>query len=463
VNTGRGHCEIYASPSMDARPPTVREMLESGLAAGRARLGLVVLVALLISGALIASSLIAPSYDARLSVAFNPGNVVQAVFNEPRDTQAPPTAGELKGSEVLEALARRVGVDANGLEGQLRVEQTAGNEREATLIASAPTSRRATDLVNQWGAVYIERRRKVQGDAIFAARREIRSRADELVKNGSGFQRREILRQVLAVEAAEFDPADAQVVSFDGVQSDGVSLPLALLLGLATGAGLAVLLALLDGKLRTRGAIESQTGLPTIHAASGDVTSLRNYLYATVGTSSPRLTLLSGFGSPDGSLAVGRALAASLASEGRRTAVVTASIAENGPVVAGTKDLESAGLSDDALLISYAGRPSMGPERWRAALAEVVQSHDAVVVAADGPEGALALAASPDADAWLGVIVTGGTKDVDVRRAGLPFGAVGRGPTAVVTAAKRWAAGEGRGAAPERARPRGPRAEALPL
>ena len=65
----------------------------------------------------------APS-EARVRVAFTPTNIVQAIFNEPREGSPAPAAGDLERIEVLTGLAPRVGLPLDEVGDHLRVEQT---------------------------------------------------------------------------------------------------------------------------------------------------------------------------------------------------------------------------------------------------------------------------------------------------------------------------------------------------
>jgi len=95
-----------------------------------------------------------------------------------------------------------------------------------------------------------------------AARREVQDRADKLLREAGTFQRREILRSLLAVEAGKKTRPDTQVVRFEGVGSQGLPLSTSVLLALLIGGGAALLLALMDGRLRTPAGVEASTGLP---------------------------------------------------------------------------------------------------------------------------------------------------------------------------------------------------------
>jgi len=423
---------------------TVRAMLDAGLAAVRARLWLVLVVTLVVSGGLIARDRISPSSEARVLIAFAPGNIIQSVFNEPRQSQPPPTAGELKSFRVLRTLGEQVSVRPQVLDGQLSVEQVAGNEREATLVARAATPARATAIVNQWATVYTAYRREVLGNALFAARREVRSRAQKLLKEANQFQRGEILRALLAVEAARFDPTDTSVVAFQGTSTIALPVVLALLIGLCAGGGLALLAALFDGRLRTAAASEAQIGQPVVAELPEGLATLRNRLFATVGASAPRMTLLTGFDSSDGAAAVGRELAKALSSEGRSTAlVIDAAVhpAAPGGIGDGLVLVESAGEVDYAVF-SPAGDAGMVPEAWLTALVGLRDRHETLIVAAGNWDTASALAAAPDADAWLYVVVSGDTPAAAAREAASAVAPLDAGPVGVVMVTRRWVAAQ---------------------
>lgn len=423
---------------MDAQALSVREVIGVAFVAIRARWWLVGVVLLACVGALVLNGTTAKS-EARLTVAFNPGNVIQSVFNEPRQGVPAPTAAELRTDEVLVTLGKRVGSTPEDLRGRLRVEQVEGDERQATLIAAAPDAKSATNLVNEWAAAYIEYRRKVLGDALFAARREIRERADKLLRDASQFQRAEILRSVLAVRAAAFDPIDVQRVSFDGVSTSGFPLALGVLLGLGAGVGAALLVALLDGRIRTSAQVEAQTALSVVAKMPGGVNELRNSLFRTVGTSSPRLTLLAGVSSPDNTSAVGLELARSMA-DGRRTALMvdaTVGVLATQDDADGLAAFETMPFDDGIAVLRPKGGGALLPEAWRAAINGLLDDYEAVVVASQGVDAASWLAAAPIADVSLYVVVAGATRSADVRAASGVRDGAGR-PTGFVIADRRW-------------------------
>ena len=143
----------------------------------------------------------------------------------------------------------------------MRVEQT-GDEREAVLVGAEDNDKLATALTNEWATVYIEYRKGLMRQTLAAARREVQDRADKLLREAGTFQRREILRSLLAVEAGKKTRPDTQVVRFEGVGSQGLPLSTSVLLALLIGGGAALLLALMDGRLRTPAGVEASTGLP---------------------------------------------------------------------------------------------------------------------------------------------------------------------------------------------------------
>lgn len=439
------------------QPASARGMLEAGLAAVRARWWLALACAVA-AGAAIAVYNGNAAPEARVLVEFTPTNIVQAIFNEPRQDGAPPTAGDLERPEVLSILAPQVRVPAAKLSDYLRVEQT-GNEREAVLVAAGnlkgagaalpgDDESRAVALANQWATAYVEYRQDLMRRTLASARREVRARADKLLREGGIFQRREILRSLLAVKAAEKSPPDTQIVRFEGVTPRDLSLSKSLLLIFLVGVGSAVLVALLDGRLRTAAGVEASTGLPVLAAVDKDipkpVAPLRNQLFLSSGSSAPAVTLLTGTDGTDsdGPFALAHALGGSFAAD-KRTVVVldVVEVTRSNAALQDVLERRSPSRADKALTVLRIGDVGSlaTPELWARGLKSLSNEFEAIVLAAPDLTRASVLGSEAQASAPLIVCTEGSTRAAAAERAAAAGRRLGKSPTGAVLIKRRWA------------------------
>lgn len=408
--------------TVSPRPLTAREFLAAAQAAIRDRVLLVIAIAVLVPGLATVYNAVTPSATARVELAFNPVNIVQAVFNEPRTGVPPPTASELASDSVLEELGRRTGLTLEEVRDRVSVEQT-GNEREAVLVARGDDPDDADTLVNEWATVYLGFRATALDGALDGAEREIDERIDELAEEGTVFQRREILRSSLAVAAArrEIVP-DVALVGFRGADANAPPTVFLLLLGLGLGAALAIVLAVLDGRVRTAAMARSLTGLPLLArfgppSSRSELTrpaaAVRSHLYLRSGTSRPGLLLLAGTGDEEATALPATAVAEDIARDGGPVALVLDGDRPGGanlsPVVNGSEPLPDA-MPDGVTTLAAAVPVTCSPERWAAVLEGLSERCQSVVLATPDWRAASALAGLARADASLLMVTAGVTR-----------------------------------------------------
>lgn len=435
-------------------PPVVRDVLEAALASIRARWWLAVLGAVAVASSFAIYNASA-GVEARVRIAFNPVNVVQAVFNEPRSDVAPPAAADLERTEVLTVLSRRVGISDDNLRDRLSVEQSAG-EREAVLVATAPdgsetsplgqeAQKRATALVNEWATVYVDYRRTQLRRALLAAREEIRQRADQLLDEAGQFQRREILRSLLAVEAAKQTPPDAVVVSFEGTTSRDIPMPLFILLPPLLGIGAAVAAALVDGRIRTSAGTQTASGLSVLcrlkRGSDESIHDLRSRLFDLVGASSPPMNVVIGTGERDaeGARTLALSLGESVARDGRDTVVVLDGVQAEAASrsLEQALDTQPAGPTRGLVVIQIHREAAHPPEAWEGAIQALSDRFDVVILAAPEWSRASAVAGLKKTGLWLLACTEGRSSAREVRHVAILHERHAKLPVAAVLLSRR--------------------------
>jgi hypothetical protein len=344
------------------------EMARAALVAIRERLRLVVACALLLPLISVAVAVLAPSdYEATSRLAINPATSSPTLVNLGITGIAPPTGGELKSDTILRAIqeqliprrqtGRRGGrrgrrrappgpppVSLSELRDRLVIEEAVGGApgegaRTVTLVAKGTTQREAVGLANTWAGAVVNARNQALARALQKARRRLRALERQTRAAGSATQADRLERQITRIDTAgaSIEP-DIQVVE----SAQGTSGPTrflnpvaALLLGILLGVGLALVLALLDRKLRTAATIRAAFGLPVLgHLLDGAnagsepgarIRSANNLLsrlaIANAGKAPSNLLIASGDPGTDAGRAA-RALAATLAASGRSVLVV---------------------------------------------------------------------------------------------------------------------------------------------
>ena len=448
------------------------DLLQAGIASLRARAWLAILCLVAVPGAVFAYNALNPTYEARQTVGFTPGNVIQFVFNEPRQGVAPPSAGQFMSDEVLAALSRQAGLSIDELRKRLAVEQDPDVQSEAVLVAREDSSAKADRLVAQWTDATIEFRRRVLIGAIADAREEIEERAEELRTEGTAFERRETVRRLLAVEAARAEPSDVVRVTRDPARLASFPLGASLVLGALLGLVLSLLLAWLDRRLRTPAVVESITGLPVLAHVAGPgedrgseeartgIDTLKARLFLLAGRQTPSLTLVVGTSRADRAPAtLALAMAADLASAGTRTLLV-----DGDGLLPGVADGAAADGDGDGLLAALEGRrssteasrplattgngsgettpralsgsaPGLGasdPGRWLDFMERVRGEWDAVLVVFSEQRDGRALVVSQVADAWLLALTLGAARRDEVSRVVEEIEGLERQPNGVV-------------------------------
>lgn len=428
--------------------------MEAALASIRARWWLTVLVAVAVASSFVVYNTTAGA-EARVRMAFNPVNVVQAVFNEPRSDGAPPTAADLKRTEVLAILSSRVGISEDNLRDRLSVEQSDG-EREAVLVATArdgtetsplgeEPEERATALANEWATVYVGYRNTQLRRALSGARTEIRQRADKLLDDASQFQRKEILRALLAVEAAKRTPPDAVLLGSEGTTSRDVPMILFILLASLFGIGAAVVAALLDGRIRTAAGAQTASGLSVLcrleRGSDESLQGLRSRLFDLVGASSPPMSLVIGTGEKDadGARTLALSLGQAAAADDRYTVVVLDGV-----------EAEVASRSVEQVLATQRADPghklvvlqihrdaSRPPEAWEGVLRALSDRFDVVILAAPEWSSASAVAGLRKVELWLVACTEGLTASRQLRHVALLHERHAKLPAAAVLLSRR--------------------------
>lgn len=432
------------------RELTPGELAAAAWASIRARrLVAALIVVACVAGALTYSA-VGRRQEARIEVALNPANAVQAVFNEPRRFTPGPSGADFRQDAVLRPVSKRTGIPVDELRDRTTVVQ-GGDERRAVLAVRAETGAEAARVAEVWVEEVIADRRRALRRQIEDAAREVRARARRLRRETTVITRRDVLRALLAIEAVTVTPPEVRQVDPPQVRGTTLSPPLSAGAGLALAGLLLLVLAALDGRLRTAPVASVVGGTVAVRAQRRDGTldGLTPALFERLGTSAPPTILVTAL-RPADAAAWGADVGAAVAAGDRSAAVITVGLfAGSGPV-----GPDGLAVLEERLRAAVAeargGAPAhvdarsvtATPEQWHAFLLATRDLADVVVLASErlgtpAPAAALRLA---DA-AHVAVAVEGRTRRSALREARVTAAAAGRELTLVVVADRPSLAG----------------------
>ncbi len=183
-------------------------------------------------------------------------------------TPVPPSPQALLSDGTLTSLSRSLatGLTPVELRAVLSAEQPAGGTA-IRLTATDERAARARALVNSWATAYVDARNSQISAAYLDLRAAVRQRLRAARRKDDAVAVRELSRQgrQLAGLRTAIGPDTAVVQAAAGsVPIDGTSVPLIVLAGLALGILVAILVALLEGRLLTADTAAVNFNLPIL-------------------------------------------------------------------------------------------------------------------------------------------------------------------------------------------------------
>lgn len=245
------------------------------------RKGLVVLTALLTVGIVLAASLLLPPrYRSATQLLYDPSNFEVAVFGsriteEPDKPRAVETGVELV---KLEGVAESVNAELDPPFADIKtllesISVRARGESDLIEVAAVSSDReRAATIANAFATVFVEFRQNTQRAKLAEARELVEQQLASLPPGAGGSaaaqtlqQRLEVLRTLQALQVSDFtivqDARPAEEPFSPRPVRNGLA---ALAVGLLAGAGLALVVARRDKRIRDEQGLERAFGLPVL-------------------------------------------------------------------------------------------------------------------------------------------------------------------------------------------------------
>lgn len=217
------------------------ELAHAAMAGLRSRLWLVLLCLIAVPAAAFALNQTGHRYEATAKLAYVPFNDNLTLARVGVPLSSAPTADQLTADSIVDDLNRRLGLRTTrqDLRGRLRVDQPEGSA-QATLTATARSSRAAAELANEWAIVVVESRNAAVAGQFNSARRVLRSR---IRRGGDSEELRGGRARLLELETARASfPGDTQIVErvTRGTWGNRYPVGVAAALGLVGGIALAL-------------------------------------------------------------------------------------------------------------------------------------------------------------------------------------------------------------------------------